>query len=130
MKTQYLTRYKLTSREFEVLELLTKGLTDKQIADKLIVSLSTVTSHKNKIYQKLGVDGAQSRVKAVVKFLCDCGIYKLVNIKALQNLAQKDMENLNKDFAKLHSELLAVQKENTRLQTQNRQLQTQLRAQR
>lgn len=52
---------RLTKREIEVLRLLATGLTNAQIASKLIISLSTVNSHVDSIYTKLGVN---SRVTA------------------------------------------------------------------
>ena len=41
----------LTKREIEVLELLSKGFLYKEIADKQQISISTVKSHLNHIYQ-------------------------------------------------------------------------------
>lgn len=45
----------LSSREIEVLVLLTKGLINKEIADKLNISLTTVISHRKNITEKLGI---------------------------------------------------------------------------
>ena len=45
----------LTSRENEVLELLTEGINYKSIAGKLIISETTVKTHVNNIFQKLQV---------------------------------------------------------------------------
>jgi DNA-binding NarL/FixJ family response regulator len=45
----------LTAREVEVLRLVAQGLTDAQVADKLVVSTRTVNSHVSSIYSKLGV---------------------------------------------------------------------------
>lgn len=45
----------LTDREVEVLRLAAKGLTRKQVADALFVSASTVRSHLEHIYAKIGV---------------------------------------------------------------------------
>jgi DNA-binding NarL/FixJ family response regulator len=51
----------LTAREVEVLRWVALGLTDAQVAEKLIISTRTVTSHLSSIYNKLGVS---SRVVA------------------------------------------------------------------
>ena len=45
----------LSPREIEVLVLLTKGLINKEIADKLNISLTTVISHRKNITEKLGI---------------------------------------------------------------------------
>ncbi|MBE2228190.1 MAG: response regulator transcription factor [Ignavibacteria bacterium] len=45
----------LSAREAEVLRLITAGLTNQEIADKLYLSLNTIKSHTNSIYSKLGV---------------------------------------------------------------------------
>jgi len=46
----------LTAREVEVLRLVAQGLTDRQIAEQLIISPRTVNTHLTSIYNKLGVD--------------------------------------------------------------------------
>lgn len=56
----------LSIREREVLELLSKGLPYKEIADMLGVNIETVRKHCHNIYEKLQVS---SRTEAVVKFL-------------------------------------------------------------
>lgn len=45
----------LSAREIEVLTLVTKGLINKEIADKLNISLTTVISHRKNITEKLGI---------------------------------------------------------------------------
>lgn len=47
--------HELSSREIEVLTLLTKGLINKEIADKLNISLTTVITHRKNITEKLGI---------------------------------------------------------------------------
>ncbi len=54
--------YGLTEREMEVLALIVDGLTNPQIADKLVITLSTTKTHVHSILQKLYVE---SRSKAV-----------------------------------------------------------------
>lgn len=56
--------YNLSSREMEVLQLLFEGVSRKQIATILIISIHTVKQHVTKIMSKLGVD---SITKALVK---------------------------------------------------------------
>ncbi len=57
---------KLTAREEEILECLSKGFVTKEIADKLAVSYDTVRYHLKHIYDKLHV---HSRTEAVIKYL-------------------------------------------------------------
>ena len=52
----------LTSRELEILALLQKGLTDKEIAEQLVLSVLTVKKHNRNIYQKLDVNGRRQAV--------------------------------------------------------------------
>lgn len=54
----------LSSRELEVLKLITAGHSNQEIADKLYLSLNTVKSHTNNIYTKLGVN---RRTQAIEK---------------------------------------------------------------
>ena len=58
--------WRLSPREREVLELLTKGQTNREIARKLTVSVSTVKIHVEHILAKLGVsDRTQAAVRAI-----------------------------------------------------------------
>ncbi len=45
----------LTKRELEVLKLMAEGLTDAQVADRLVLSTRTVQAHVRSIYSKLDI---------------------------------------------------------------------------
>lgn len=47
--------HELSAREIEVLVLVTKGFINKEIADKLNISLTTVITHRKNITEKLGI---------------------------------------------------------------------------
>ncbi len=55
---------KLTTREFEILDLISRGLSNKEIGSKLHLSEYTVKFHVKAIFRKLG---AKSRSEAVYK---------------------------------------------------------------
>tara|TARA_R110000868_G_scaffold259361_1_gene517131 strand:+ start:34443 stop:34859 length:417 start_codon:yes stop_codon:yes gene_type:complete len=54
----------ISDREIEVLELVAQGLSNKEIAEKLFVSINTVKTHLSKLYEKLEVS---RRTQAVEK---------------------------------------------------------------
>ena len=56
----------LSQREEEILQNLSKGYSTKEIAERLSVSVNTVRTHLQHIYDKLHV---RSRTEAVAKFL-------------------------------------------------------------
>jgi predicted ATPase/DNA-binding CsgD family transcriptional regulator len=56
----------LTAREVEVLRWVALGLTDAQVAEQLIVSPRTVTSHLSSIYNKLGVTSRAAATRFAV----------------------------------------------------------------
>lgn len=60
----------LTTREIEVLRLVARGLTDAQVADELVLSKRTVSTHLSSIYSKLGI-GSRS---AATRFAFEQGL--------------------------------------------------------
>jgi len=57
----------LTAREVEVLRLVAAGLTDAQVAEQLVISLRTVTTHLTSIYNKLGVNSRAAATRFAVE---------------------------------------------------------------
>lgn len=57
----------LTRRETEVLQLISEGLTNKEIADRLFVSQSTVDSHRKNLLHKFGVLNTAALIAQAVK---------------------------------------------------------------
>jgi DNA-binding CsgD family transcriptional regulator len=57
----------LTRREREVLRLLTEGLTNKEIAQQLVVSVPTVNTHVASIFNKLGVTSRSAATRYAVE---------------------------------------------------------------
>ncbi|MCY9667038.1 response regulator transcription factor [Paenibacillus alginolyticus] len=57
----------LSEREKEVLSLIAKGFSNKEIAEQLIISVKTVESHKSNVMEKLGLKTRPELVKFAVK---------------------------------------------------------------
>jgi non-specific serine/threonine protein kinase len=57
----------LSARELEVLRLVSQGLTDPQVAERLYLSPRTVGQHLRSIYRKLGVPSRAAAAKAAVE---------------------------------------------------------------
>ncbi len=60
-------REDLTKREVEVLDLICKGFTIKEIADQLFISQRTVDGHKANLFRKTGVDSSVKLVTFAIK---------------------------------------------------------------
>jgi DNA-binding CsgD family transcriptional regulator len=65
--TKAVNTYDLTSRETEVLGLLSDGLSYKMIAAKLAISYFTVNAHIRKIYEKLHVNSSAEAVSLALR---------------------------------------------------------------
>ena len=57
----------LTSRELEILKLYVEGNINKEISDKLEISIRTVETHKNHIMRKLGLKSTVEMVKFAIR---------------------------------------------------------------
>ena len=62
---------RLSNRQFEILELMTRGLLNKQIAWELGLTEGTVKSHVSAILEKLGCD---RRTQAIAAFMRSFGV--------------------------------------------------------
>lgn len=57
----------LTRREVDVLRLVAQGLTDSQVAEQLVISTRTVTTHLTSIYNKLQINSRAAATNFAVK---------------------------------------------------------------
>lgn len=58
----------LTDREVDVLRLVAQGLTDNQVAERLLISPRTVHRHLSSVYSKLGVASRTAAARAAVEY--------------------------------------------------------------
>lgn len=66
-RTANLDNQRLTPREHEVLNLVTDGLTNAQIAQKLSISIKTVEKHRSRCMKKLGVNDLPALIQEAVR---------------------------------------------------------------
>lgn len=64
LDTALVSRLELSKRELEILNLMARGYSNQEIAEKLFVSLSTIKSHNQNLFAKLDV---KRRIQAVEK---------------------------------------------------------------
>jgi DNA-binding NarL/FixJ family response regulator len=57
VRDEFAQRFQISSREREVIVLLNEGLGNREIAQKLFVSVATVKTHVHNIYEKTGAKG-------------------------------------------------------------------------
>jgi len=69
----YLSCPRLTKREYEVLDLLASGLTDREIAERLVVSEETAKTYTKRLLKTLDVN---NRLQAVLKGM-RCGMVQV-----------------------------------------------------
>jgi len=55
----------LTSREMDVLELLVQGCSNREISERLFISVHTVKNHITNIFQKIGVNDRSQLIALV-----------------------------------------------------------------
>ncbi|GEC73237.1 two component transcriptional regulator, LuxR family [Flavobacterium flevense] len=67
MSTQSISENVLSNKENEVLGLIAKGLTTKEIAEKLFVSSRTIETHRANILKKLEVKNTAELIKKAAK---------------------------------------------------------------
>jgi two-component system nitrate/nitrite response regulator NarL len=67
MHRPYDDRPVLTPREREVLALMSEGLSGPQIAERLIVALTTVKTHQGRVYEKLDVSDRAAAVATAMR---------------------------------------------------------------
>ena len=60
--TQKLESFRLNKREYEILQLISAGHSNQEIADMLFIALPTVKTHTSNLYSKLNV---KSRTQAI-----------------------------------------------------------------
>ncbi len=58
-----INKFGISNREYEVLELMAKGLSNQEIADQLFISLPTVKTHVSNLFVKLDVERRTQAIK-------------------------------------------------------------------
>ena len=72
------TAAELTEREIEVLRLIARGLTNREMAERLYLSVRTVESHRARIQRKLG----RSRRSDLVEYALERGLVQASDVPA------------------------------------------------
>lgn len=64
VKKDVIEKLNISKREYEVLQLLGKGMSNQAIADMLFVSQNTIKTHTSRLFEKLDV---KNRTQAILK---------------------------------------------------------------
>jgi DNA-binding CsgD family transcriptional regulator len=67
-----LSRRKISKRELEVLELMSLGMSNQEIAEKLFVSLNTIKTHSSNLFEKLEVKRRTQAIETAKKLQLIC----------------------------------------------------------
>ena len=67
-----LSKRKISKRELEVLELMSQGLSNQEIAAKLFVSLNTVKTHSSSLFEKLEAKRRTQAIETAKKLQLIC----------------------------------------------------------
>jgi len=70
------SKYDLSVIQFKILKSLVQGLKEKEIAENMHLSLSSIKYHKKQVYKILEVDNINKVIVKAIK----CGIVDLDNI--------------------------------------------------
>jgi len=76
-RAQIVQAHGISNREAEVVELITKGLSNKEIGNQLFITEKTVKFHLANIYPAMGVN---SRAQLIVKMLPALTFENLENV--------------------------------------------------
>lgn len=59
----FLKKFRLTQREFEVIQLIKEGKSTNEMADKLKISIHTIITHRKNIHLKLNIQNERELIK-------------------------------------------------------------------
>lgn len=63
----FLKKFNLTKREFEILQLIKSGNTNQHIAEKIHLSIYTVETHRKNIMHKLNLNSPSALIKFIIE---------------------------------------------------------------
>lgn len=63
----YKQKFKLSKRELQLVRMIKQGMTNKEVAGELHLSVHTVDAHRKKIHAKLGVSSVAELVKKAIE---------------------------------------------------------------